>query len=246
VLGRTLPPRSLLTPSAGRKGVPRNRDALFLSERLAGRRTSGYDFRLFVSATSQPTLCDGCGLPASPEHIRQRLARLEAATRFRPIHIGVLFLIPSPPEGPDFYDPSPRPLGARELLLDALGIAAPSEAPGGDGAAAIESRLSDFQRRGFYFASLSECPLPESAASQALSRLGPTLLKRIQFSYKPKSVVLLSGALAPLLPMLAAAGQGIRVLPQGTPLAWPRRGDLSGEAAFRAGCACIATAAPRT
>src|SRR2546427_6593769 len=36
--------------------------------------------------------CDGCGQPASPEHVAKRLKRLEWATRFRPLHISVLFL----------------------------------------------------------------------------------------------------------------------------------------------------------
>jgi len=41
-----------------------------------------------------PTLlpCDGCGQPASAEHIARRLQRLEWATRFRPIHIQALLL----------------------------------------------------------------------------------------------------------------------------------------------------------
>jgi hypothetical protein len=38
-------------------------------------------------------LCDGCGQPATPEHIAERIHRLELATRYRPIHIQVLWLI---------------------------------------------------------------------------------------------------------------------------------------------------------
>ena len=51
-------------------------------------------------------VCDGCGRPATPEHIHERLARLEWATRFRPIHIQLLVLISAPPTGADFYDAS--------------------------------------------------------------------------------------------------------------------------------------------
>jgi hypothetical protein len=203
-----------------------------------------------VSATPQPIFCDGCGIAATPEHVRERLARLELATRFRPIHIGVLFLTPAPEAGLDFYDASPRPPAAREILLDALGIPAaaaePARAPGesrDSGASATESRLAEFQRRGFFFASISECPLPDGAAAQAVARLAPTLAKRIQFSYKPKSVVLLSDALSSLVPLLAQAGQGIRIVPDGAALAWPRAGDRPAEAAFRAACARIADAA---
>jgi hypothetical protein len=177
------------------------------------------------------------------------MARLELATRFRPIHIGVLFLIPSPDAGFDFYDASARPPGAREILLDALGIPAAAEAtaalgePSAASASATELRLGEFQRRGFFFASVAECPLPEGAAAQAVERLAPTLAKRVQFSYKPKSVVLLSDALLPLIPVLARAGQGIRVLPDGQPIAWPHPGDGADAAAFRAACARIADAA---
>lgn len=202
-----------------------------------------------MSATPQPIFCDGCGIPATSEHIRERLSRLELATRFRPIHIGVLFLTPAPEAGLDFYDASPRPPAAREILLDALGIpsaADPARAPAeprDSSASATETRLGEFQRRGFFFASVSECPLPESSAAQTVSRLAPTLLKRIQFSYKPKSVVLLSEALSPLVPVLAQAGQGIRILPDGATLSWPRAGDRAAEAAFRAACSRIADAA---
>jgi len=173
------------------------------------------------------------------------LAHLEIATRFRPIHIGVLFVIPSPEIGLDFYDAAPRPSGARELLLDALGIPSPASVSDVSGGAdATESRLSEFQRRGFFFASVSECPLPDgAAAAQAIERLAPTLVKRIQFSYKPKSVVLLSDALAPIVRLLSAAGQGIRILPDGAPLEIPRPGDGAGAAEFRAACSRIADAA---
>ena len=49
--------------------------------------------------------CDGCGLPASPDHIAERVQRLELSTRFRPVHVGVLFIALMPPIRPqdDFY-----------------------------------------------------------------------------------------------------------------------------------------------
>ena len=219
---------------------------LFRPRSLAARAANGYDFRPVVCARPHLILCDGCGQPASPEHIRERVARLEVATRFRPIHVSVLFLVPSAAEF-DFYDAAPRPPGARESLLDALDIVAPAQiAAAADRSPASETelRLADFQRRGFYFASVSECALPESdAPALAVERLAPTLLKRIQFSYKPKAVVLLSPALATLLPLLAATGQGISVLPDGAPLAWPGPADPAAEAAFRAACAHIAQSA---
>ena len=54
--------------------------------------------------------CDGCGLPASPDHIADRLRRLELSTRFRPVHMGVLFIALMPPIRPqdDFYATSDK------------------------------------------------------------------------------------------------------------------------------------------
>jgi hypothetical protein len=211
--------------------------------RLAPSARNGYDFRLSVSAFPQPLCCDGCGLAASPEHIRERLARLEVATRYRPIHISVLFLAPAPEAGTDFYDVSARPAGARETLLDALSVTAPVEVSDTQSGSATESRLTEFQRRGFFYATVSECPLADGAAAHVVERLAATLMKRIQFSYKPRSVVLLSDALSPFVPLLARAGQGIRVLPDGAPIAWPVPGDRAADSAFRAACARIADAA---
>jgi len=208
-----------------------------------------------VSVTPQPILCDGCGLPASPEHIRERLARLELATRFRPIHISVLFVTPAPEADVDFYDITAPPSPAHDLLLAALSISPSETAATADrgpsdansqstaaAASATELRLAEFQRRGFYFASTCECPLPHAVATQAVERLAPTFLKRVQFSYKPKFVVLLSDLLAPMVPLLCAGGQGIRILPDGQPLPFPRQGDRFAETAFRAACAHIAAA----
>ncbi|MGB6200584.1 MAG: hypothetical protein WBF35_13655 [Candidatus Acidiferrales bacterium] len=211
--------------------------------RLAAIARNGYDFRILVNDAPEIILCDGCGLPASPEHIRERLAHLEVATRFRPIHIDVLFVIPSPNADHDFYDASPQPPGKREVLLDALRIPIAVGAGAAPDANATESRLAEFQRRGFFFAAVSECPMPPGAAAQTVERLAPTLVKRVQFSYRPKSVVLLSDALAPLVPLLAGAGRGIRVMPDGAALSWPRIGDRDAEFAFRAECARIAVAA---
>src|SRR5216683_5747450 len=68
-----------------------------------------------MDANSTPILCDGCGLAASAEHIAARMERLELATRFRPIHINVLFvaLQPMPRPEDDFY----RPPESRDFLI---------------------------------------------------------------------------------------------------------------------------------
>lgn len=250
MLGRTLPPRSLLTPSAGRKGVPSDWDALFLSAGNAGQSSAlaarlvpdgspGYNLLHFVNVSPQPIFCDGCGIAASPEHIQQRLARLELATRFRPTHIAVLIVIASPDVRGDFYNAA-RPLSLRDQLLDGLGIAsAPHSA---DAAVVTESRLAEFQRRGFYLAAVSECPLADETCAQSIARLAETLLKRIRLSYKPKAVVLVSESLAPILAPLADS-PGIRVLPDGKPVVCPAPGDSLANASFHAACARIAEAA---
>src|SRR6266852_5708696 len=82
--------------------------------------------------------CDGCGLPASPEHIAQRVGRLELATQFRPVHIGVLFIVLAPPasEQDDFYGATASKEFA-DPFLNALNIPAPAPAPAN--AAAPES-----------------------------------------------------------------------------------------------------------
>jgi hypothetical protein len=188
-----------------------------------------------AEALTRKILCDGCGRPATAEHIRDRLARLEWATRFRPIHINVLLLISSPPLEADFYDASVEDSGGRSLedvLFGAFGIAA-SET--GSGAATPrEARLSEFQRLGIFLVPVCECPLDALEIPGAIERLGPTIAKRIRFSYKPKAIVLLSPELANLNAQLAAEGQGMRVLDAGNALTRAARGDAAAGAELRA------------
>ena len=64
--------------------------------------------------------------------------------------------------------------------------------------------------------------------------MGPTIAKRIRFSYKPKAIVLLSPELADLHAQLAAEGQGMRLLDAGHALAQAARGDAAATAELRA------------
>ena len=48
-------------------------------------------------------VCDGCGATVDDAHIRDRIERLEMATRYRPIHIQVLILDAAPPVRPEDY-----------------------------------------------------------------------------------------------------------------------------------------------
>jgi hypothetical protein len=201
-----------------------------------------------MELTSNYLPCDGCGLPASPEHIAERVRRLELSTRFRPVHIGVLFVALAPPVRPedDFYGPAE----SKEFFdpfLEALEIHSSTDkaAPGSDIHSAGSARLAEFQRRGYYLAYLSECPIPENqeSATSAIARLCPTLIRRIRFNYKPKLVAPLGQELFPLIEMLRVAGIGpILTLDQGLPLPSPRAGDREWMEMFRRS---LATVAPR-
>ena len=172
--------------------------------------------------------CDGCGAVASEAHIRERIERLELATRFRPLHIQVLLLDAAPPREMNdfFYRPASNP-DARsaesvrdfEQLMKAAGIATePQIAP--------QAALVDFQRAGFFLAYALECPSEESEIS--LARVFPTLLKRIEFSYRPKRVALLSAQFLQWVARFQAMGWGDRlILDQGEPF----RGEGRGRAA---------------
>jgi len=268
-----------------------------------------------MEAEAFSIVCDGCGLPASPEHIAARMERLELVTRFRPIHIHLLFVafdpMPrleddfyKPPESRDFFDSF---LSAMNISPDAEGrgphpetaeISPQAESTGRDAGPAM---LLEFQRRGCYLTYLSECPVtpehsanvhaarrsrdqdqlqrlkptegesgsaglkpgpprrPEtsthgttnvevkrevanlgidgtqvSATRECISRLAPTLIKRIRFNYRPKHVVFLGTHLSPLIGVFGDAGLvPLLLLDRGAPLTIPGTGDGSSLTLFR-------------
>jgi hypothetical protein len=185
-----------------------------------------------MDPNSTALLCDGCGLPASPEHIASRVERLELATQFRPIHIHVLFvaLEPMPRLEDDFYRP-PESRDFFDSFLSALNIS--DDAATDAKTRHIESQVPDsgvakvleFQRRGYYLTYLSECPLTSersAVTSKCVSRLAPMLIKRIRFNYKPKYVALLGANLNPLIAAFDHARIGpLMLLKQGAPLTIP-------------------------
>jgi hypothetical protein len=188
--------------------------------------------------------CDGCGLPASAQHVAERVERLELATRFRPIHINVLFVISHPMarREDDFYRaPVSQPFF--DGFMDALHIPVhPGKPPTAEGYAEIgNASLLEFQRRGYYLAYLSECPLAEfddgpdaDGGKSAFARLAPTLVARIRFNYKPKHVALLGSNLHPLIAILGLAGlASLLLLDHGKPLAPPQSGDAAWLGRFR-------------
>ena len=174
--------------------------------------------------------CDGCGVVATPGHLRRRVERLELATRFRPIHIDTLILYPAPPVRPEdyFYRPArsrdERSPHAR-AFFDSLLAAA-----GGDLSAAKteETLLAEFQRAGIFVTECRECPAQDAGISDSgpFVRMAPSLLRRVQFSYKPKRILLLSTDLALLIPVFRQAGLGENLLLRdGKPLDIPAVND---------------------
>src|ERR1700732_1581400 len=151
--------------------------------------------------------CDGCGQPASPEHIARRLQRLEWATRYRPIHLHTLLLGAFSPLVPAefLYAPEEAHSGAASKLVAAAGISSAGKPAG--------TILAEFQRRGIYLTHVLECPLdvassgPDFLSNALISRL-PTLFTRIRRSLKPKRLAFISRSLTPLIERFAAAPLG--------------------------------------
>jgi hypothetical protein len=159
-------------------------------------------------------LCDGCGARVDEAHIRRRIERLELATRFRPIHIQVLFLDSAPPTAPEDYfyrasSSAPRSVVSQTFFEEIAKCTGhkPSET------LHEESVLAEFQRRGFFLAYAVECPVesPEQLAA-AVSRLAPTVLLRVNASYKPKFVAPISRALRSLIPLFQSNSCGDRLI----------------------------------
>ncbi|HKV06095.1 MAG TPA: hypothetical protein VJO53_13445 [Candidatus Acidoferrales bacterium] len=171
-------------------------------------------------------ICDGCDSQVDDAHIRRRIERLELATRFRPIHIQVLLIDAAPPARPEDYfyraakDRAVRSAPARRYfdeLVKCVGALA-------DSGMDEETALGEFQRRGYFLAGAIECPLENPAElPDVIRRAAPAILRRVEVSYKPKSLALLSQNMRELVPMFRANGWGDRLLldeggPFGDPL----------------------------
>jgi hypothetical protein len=194
-------------------------------------------------------VCDGCGQVATPEHIARRLKRLEKMTRYRPIHVQVLFLgAVSPAEEEEYLYSAPDEsaqeagaeggsvqhnsksgalLGEGAQLLQALGMESVGRS--------AEAMLAEFQRRGFLLAHVLECPGERGASAvpiEALRTRFPATIARIRRSFKPRRVVLLGADLADMVPELVAAKlDAPLVLRNGYPFEWNeiRPGELGKE-----------------
>jgi hypothetical protein len=155
-------------------------------------------------------VCDGCGAIVDDAHIRARIERLEMATRYRPIHIQVLLLDAAPTARPEdfFYRAAGDRSAGSRAYFEAL-IKCTGEDPAQFSREA--DALAEFQKQGLFLTNVVECPVgPDLNA--AVGRCAPSLLKRIQFSYKPKYLALISPALASVIPMLSEGGWAERLI----------------------------------
>src|ERR1700683_2630600 len=174
-------------------------------------------------------LCDGCGAQADDLHIRQRIERLELATRFRPIHVQVLFVDSAPPARPEdfFYRPakdrSERSVGSRMFFDEMMKCLLITPGPHFQG----ETSLAECQRRGFFLVPAVECPVDGyTELEAAVRRLAPTIQKRVQSSYKPKYILPLSQPTQDLVSLFQLIGWSDRaILDTGGPFIDPFLGD---------------------
>jgi hypothetical protein len=173
--------------------------------------------------------CDGCGQPASPEHIARRLKRLEWTTRFRPIHIGTLLLGAIAPKNDSefLYSPAGAWEGEAETLLGATGIVSEGKSP--------EATLAEFQRGGFFLTHVLECPLEDGEGDkiqQLLADRLPQVLTRIRRSLKPKRLAPICRALQQFLPPVTSSNLPCEILlDEAQPFALD--GDLARESTER-------------
>ncbi|MGH9743677.1 MAG: hypothetical protein ACRD51_15135 [Candidatus Acidiferrum sp.] len=153
-----------------------------------------YDFHV-VTIPAKYLECDGCGQAATPGHVARRLERLEWATRYRPVHIGTLFLSGSSPVADENFLYAGEFKGEAGRLLEATGISSAGRP--------AEIVLNEFQRGGFFLTHLLECPLEaapggQNASGRLLLQRAPSVLARMRRSLKPKRIILISEMLVPL------------------------------------------------
>src|ERR1700728_3865849 len=159
-----------------------------------------YDFLPARMTKTDILLCDGCGQPASSEHIARRLQRLEWTTRYRPVHIGTVLLGAFAPEDAATF------LYAISNTGDFIGEAGNVLASSGisQNGKSSEATLAELHRAGFLLTYGLACPLNpgvhDEATIQGLlrSRL-PALLARVRRSLRPKRIVPISSALESLM-----------------------------------------------
>jgi len=173
--------------------------------------------------------CDGCGQAASAEHVARRLRRLEWATRYRPVHINSLFLGAFSPRNEDdfLYAPGGKFAGEAGRLLRTLEIATAGKT--------AEVVHTEFQKAGYFLTHVLECPVENEQANakeQAalLKEHLPKLVARVRRSLRPRRVILVTEAVAPVVQNLLTLDLGCPVmLDDGKPF---ELGDSGSESGF--------------
>jgi hypothetical protein len=159
---------------------------------------------------TQLIVCDGCGQPASTEHIARRLQRLEWATRYRPVHIGMLLLGAISPNAEADFLYAGKFEGEAGQALECVGI-------NGSGKTA-EAVLAEFQRGGYFLTYVLECPVENAAQTNDGNRRALLVARatavaaRIRRSLKPKRVIFVSDELIPVLDRLSSSELGCPVI----------------------------------
>jgi hypothetical protein len=170
--------------------------------------------------------CDGCGQDACDEHFAKRLRRLEWATRFRPVHISVLFLGGAVPmDDADFLYAGAGEVaaggsakafrGEGKEILAATGLASSLAEDAPSRAAA----LAEFQHLGYFLTHALECPMEATAPVNGMAELlrtqWPVAATRIRRSLKPRRIVLISRDLDAILPQIRASQLSAELLLDG-------------------------------
>jgi hypothetical protein len=180
-------------------------------------------------------LCDGCGAQVDDTHIRQRIERLEFATRYRPVHIALLLIDGGPSSRPeDYFYRAAAEGGERspesKTYFDALARAAGIDSKTHQNEEAV---LTEFQRRGFFLVGAVDCPRANSAA---IERNSSTLLRRVKVSYQPKSIALISPLTEVLIPHFQQASPSIAlILSDGKPFDFPAQAETLAKELAKAG-----------
>lgn len=168
-------------------------------------------------------------------HVQRRKDRLDLAARFRPTQIKVLILDSAPrgPEADYFYlaakDRSVRSVAAR-MYFDELVKTM------GNAITRIDEILclNEFRKYGFFVSYAVECPIENRGElHNALRKLAPTIVKRVQYFLQPAYIVPISQATQELIRLFGLVGWGDRlVLDKGGPFVDPYLGDPERQAVF--------------
>jgi hypothetical protein len=165
-------------------------------------------------------ICEGCGARVDEAHILRRKQRIDLAMRFRPIQIKTLLLNSAPPalDADYFYrvapDRSVRSVAARVYFEELVKCTGPASSQ------VDEARcLTDFRDRGFFLVHAVDCPIENPGElHNAMRRLAPTVVKRVQYSLQPTYIVPISKPTQDLIRLFGLIGWGDRlVLENGGP-----------------------------